>query len=97
MIVVCNSTPLIALSRIGNLELLREYFSEVYIPCEVYDEVVTRGEGLSGAKEVKYADWIKVEVVTNEIAVDSLCTTLDVGESEATSTCEGQECVVDPR
>jgi predicted nucleic acid-binding protein len=40
MIVVCNSTPLIALSRIGKLELLREYFSEVYIPCEVYDEVV---------------------------------------------------------
>jgi len=83
MIVVCNSTPLIALSRIGKLELLREYFSEVYIPQEVYDEVVTRGEGLSGAKEVKSADWIKVEVVTNEIAVDSLCTTLDRGESEA--------------
>ncbi len=32
MIVVCNSTPLIALSRIGKLNLLREYFSEVHIP-----------------------------------------------------------------
>jgi len=83
MIVVCNSTPLIALSRIGKLNLLREYFSEVHIPCEVYDQVVTRGEGLSGAKEVKSTDWIKVEEVTTEIAVDSLCTTLDRGESEA--------------
>ncbi|RZN32655.1 MAG: DUF3368 domain-containing protein [Methanosarcinales archaeon] len=82
MVVVCNSTPLIALSRIGKLELLREYFSEVYVPGEVYDEVVTRGEGLSGEKEVKSVDWIKVEMVTNEIAVDSLCTTLDRGESE---------------
>ncbi len=83
MTTVCNSTPLIALSRIGKLKLLREYFSEVYIPQEVYDEVVTRGGGLSGAKDVKSTGWIKVKVVSNEIAIDSLCTTLDRGESEA--------------
>ena len=83
MTTVCNSTPLIALSRIGKLKLLREYFSEVYIPQEVYDEVVTRGGGLSSAKDVKSTGWIKAKVVSNEIAVDSLCTTLDRGESEA--------------
>lgn len=83
MTVVCNSTPLIALSRIGRLELLKEYFGEVYIPQEVYNEVVTRGGGLFGAKEVASVDWIKVKEVTNRIAVDSLSTNLDRGESEA--------------
>ncbi len=69
---------------------MREYFSEVYIPQEVYDEVVTRGEGLSNAKEVKSMDWIKVDAVTNKIAVDSLCTTLDKGESEAIILARGK-------
>lgn len=50
-----NSTPLIALSRIGKLELLREYFGEIHIPKEVYKEVVTRGGKLFGAVEVKNA------------------------------------------
>lgn len=45
--------------------------------------MVTHGEGLSGAKEVKFTDWIKMEMVINEITVDSLCTTLYRGELEA--------------
>ena len=78
---VCNSTPLIALSRISRLELLSEYLGIVYIPQQVYDEVVTHGGDLFGAKEVASADWIKE--VTNRIAVDSLSVSLDKGESEA--------------
>jgi len=81
--IVSNSTPLIALSRIGKLELLREYFNELHIPKEVYDEVVTRGGVLCGAMEIKDAEWIKVEKVTNKIAVESLCTDVDKGEAEA--------------
>jgi predicted nucleic acid-binding protein len=57
---VCNSTPLIALSRISRLELLSEYLGIVYIPQQVYEEVVTYGGDLFGAKEVASADWIKV-------------------------------------
>ncbi len=81
--IVCDSTPLIALSRIGRFELLKTYFGDVYIPQAVYDEVVTRGGNLYGAEEVRYADWIKVKEVENKIAVDSLCLMLDRGESEA--------------
>ena len=61
--IVSNSTSLIALSKIGKFELLREYFGVVHIPKEVYDEVVTRGKNLFGAVEVKDAEWIKVEEV----------------------------------
>ena len=81
--IVSNSTPLIALSKIGMLELLREYFGEVCIPKEVYDEVVTRGKNLFGAVEVKNAEWIKVEEVRNKIAVESLRDYIDSGEAEA--------------
>ncbi len=51
MIAVSNSTPLIALSKIGRLDLLRNYFDEVLIPEEVYDEVVRRSGNLAGARE----------------------------------------------
>jgi predicted nucleic acid-binding protein len=55
--VVSNSTPLIALSRIGKLELLKQYFFEIIIPEAVYQEVVVSGGDLYGAKEVKGLDW----------------------------------------
>jgi len=56
MIVVSNSTQLIALSRINKFGLLREYFGEIHIPKEVFDEVVTRGGNLSRAEEVASAE-----------------------------------------
>ena len=83
MKVVSNSTPLIALSRINKFGLLREYFGEIYIPKEVYDEVVTRGGNQFGAEEVVSAKWIKVENVESIIAVESLSIALDKGEAEA--------------
>jgi predicted nucleic acid-binding protein len=83
MIFVSNSTPLIALSRINNFNLLKEYFGEIHIPEEVFDEVVTRGGDLSGAEEVASAEWIKVDKVRNKIAVESLSINLDKGEAEA--------------
>ena len=86
MIVVSNSTPLIALSRINKFGLLREYFGEIHIPKEVFDEVVTRGKNLSGAEEVASAEWIKVGNAGNKIAVESLSITLDKGEAEANAT-----------
>ncbi len=56
MATVSNSTPLIALSKIGKIELLREYFGQIYIPKAVYEEVVVNGGILYGAEEVAKAD-----------------------------------------
>ena len=56
MIVVSNSTPLIALSKIDLFHLLKKYFGKIFIPNEVYSEVVIRGEKLFGAEKVKSAD-----------------------------------------
>jgi uncharacterized protein len=83
MIAVSNSTPLIALSKIDRLDLLKEYFSEIYIPEEVFDEVVRRGRNLAGSSEVASCNWIKVEPVKNRMAVEALGLSLDKGEAEA--------------
>ncbi len=83
MVVVANSTPLIALSKIGLFELLKEYFGEIIITGEVYAEVVTRGGDLFGAKEVSTSDWIKIIDPDNKLAVESLSVHLGRGEAEA--------------
>ncbi len=55
MKVVANSTPLIELSKIRQLELLRDVYGSIIIPEEVYTEVVIDGAGESGAAEVAAA------------------------------------------
>lgn len=81
--VVSNSTPLIALSRIDKLDLLKQYFSEITIPEAVYHEVVVAGGELHGAKEIKNLPWVKVKKVGNGLAVKALETIVDTGEAEA--------------
>ncbi|CAD6491396.1 MAG: hypothetical protein CHKLHMKO_00116 [Candidatus Argoarchaeum ethanivorans] len=36
MIIVSNAGPIIALARIGRLDLL-DHFKRIYVPCEVYE------------------------------------------------------------
>ena len=45
MIVIANSTPLITLSKVGKLNLLKDIFGEIIIPQGVYDEVCSSGSG----------------------------------------------------
>ena len=65
MKVVTNSTPLIELSKIKQLNLLREVYGTILIPEEVYVEVVIDGTGKPGAAEVKAAHWISRQTVTD--------------------------------
>lgn len=48
--VVCNASPIIGLSKIGCLNLLYEMF-EVYIPKEVYSEIVSAKEDNATGKK----------------------------------------------
>lgn len=59
MIVVSNSSPLITLARIGQLDLLRQLFGQVQIAEEVRREVVVRGAGRPAAEAVRNAVWIE--------------------------------------
>jgi len=82
--VISNSSILIALSRIGQLNLLSQRFTDgILIPQAVWHEVVETGSGRSGANEVKIANWITVHQITNRPLFALLSTELDKGESEA--------------
>lgn len=58
---ICNSTPLISLSKIGELELLKKLFGKIIIPNAVKKEVLI--EGKAGYFEITQAlneNWIRV-------------------------------------
>ncbi len=58
--VVSNASPLIGLSRINQLHLLKKLWEKIVIPDAVYKEAVTDGAGKFGAKSISEAcqDWI---------------------------------------
>lgn len=82
MIVVSDSTILIGLVKIGKLDLLKETFSKVYIPEEVFKEVVERGKGKPGSKVIKESVWIEPKPVKDKIQVAFLLGSLEKGEAE---------------
>jgi predicted nucleic acid-binding protein len=84
MNIVADSSVLIALSTLGELELLKELFGEVFIPKAVWREVVEDGMGQTGAEEVRAArKWLKVKDTKQEALKMVLNTFLDEGEAEA--------------
>lgn len=82
--IISNASPLIALSNIGQLELLKKLFQKIIIPKAVYQEVVDEGKDRSGTAEVKKAvnKWIEVKEVKNSDEVKTLRALLDYGEAE---------------
>jgi uncharacterized protein len=58
MIVVSDSSPLIALCRIGRLDLLHDLFGKLIIPDAVWLEVVASDAGKAGVRDVMAATWI---------------------------------------
>ncbi|MEM3523742.1 MAG: DUF3368 domain-containing protein [Thermoproteota archaeon] len=71
MPIVSNASPLIWLSKIGKLLLLKKLFGEVLIPEEVYKEAVEKGleEGFSDAFVIKESvenGWIKIVKLDEE-------------------------------
>ena len=82
MKVVADSSVLISLSAINQLELLLRRFPQVMIPWAVQKEVVIEGKGQPGAQEVQSSDWIKVQEIKDRSFVQLLEVELDRGESE---------------
>lgn len=79
---ISDSTPLIALSRIGRLDLARQVLAEVSIPDAVYEEIVEVLTRAPGAREVAEASWIRRASV-DPLLVQPLRFMVDRGEAEA--------------
>jgi predicted nucleic acid-binding protein len=87
LLVVCDSTPLIYLTRIGRFELLKQLHEEVLIPQAVWDEVGVAGGDLPEGVAIRAAAaarWLRVERPVGQLAIaPSELDDLDPGETEA--------------
>lgn len=83
MKIVSNTSPLINLAMIGELDLIQKLYGTIYIPQAVYDEIVIQGKGQAGAQQIKNSTWIKVQPLKNTLLAKSLYLELDKGEAEA--------------
>ncbi|MHA1579867.1 MAG: hypothetical protein ACTSUQ_09600 [Candidatus Freyarchaeota archaeon] len=87
--IVSNATPLIYLSKINMLHLLKKKFAKVLLPRKVWEEVVERGK-LDGhpdaylVEEAVREGWIQV-VEANEIEAEKIAKAFRIhrGEAEA--------------
>ena len=84
--VVSNASPLVGLSVVGHLELLREFYGEVWIPPAVWQEVVESGADKAGSPEVAAAaaaGWLRVADTVDRQLVAVAGAGLGAGEAEA--------------
>lgn len=85
MPVVSNTSPILNLAIIDQLDLLRQQFGEILIPSVVLDELKV-GEARVGSQAIREAialGWIRHQAVNNQPLAQVLKQTLDRGESEA--------------
>jgi predicted nucleic acid-binding protein len=83
VIVVGNTSPIINLAAVGQLQLLRQLYGQIVIPQAVHREIAIVGAGQPGASQVESSDWIDVRPVSDPTLVASLQLKVDEGEAEA--------------
>jgi predicted nucleic acid-binding protein len=76
---VCNATPIISLSSVKKLYILKDLFHQIIIPEAVYNEI--KAKKSYGYNEVE-SDFIKVECIKGKIYCELLLNQVDLGEAE---------------
>jgi len=79
--VVSNTTPIISLLKINRLDLLKQLYTQIYIPEAVYKEIEA-GKTKEFYKDLSKIDWIKIVKIQDKLAVKYFLD-LDSGEAEA--------------
>lgn len=82
---VSDTSPILGLAAIGQLELLHEQFGAVFIPQAVLAELKTETDFLGTAviREALQSGWLETRDVRNVPLVQALAMELDNGEAEA--------------
>ena len=83
--IVADAGPLIALARVGQLDLLRRLYGQVLVPSAVLHELAL-GSGRPGAATLETAieaGWLVEHRATQDITVPELTPLLGRGEAEA--------------
>jgi predicted nucleic acid-binding protein len=78
--VICDTGPIVALSMIDRIDILRHLFEFVAVPEAVHKEILEGGATNAGLASYRKVKWIKVMTLSNP--VDPLLrTSLDAGEA----------------
>ncbi len=84
-IVIFNSSPIINLSKINSLDLIKKIYKQILIPKAVYNEVVIKGtnrDNIYKIEELISTQTIKIATVNNQEIIKVFAKDLDYGESE---------------
>lgn len=79
---VVDTGPLVFLSKLNRLDLLRRCTDEVVIPSAVLQEVKVQPDQATKTIEEAAHSWLQVREVKNRVAVELLLADLDLGEAE---------------
>lgn len=81
LLVVSNSSVIIALAKVCRLRLLEELFNDIFVPEAVWTEITAGGK--PGSRKIERAKFIHVEEVSDRRLVALLEEFVDAGEAEA--------------
>jgi predicted nucleic acid-binding protein len=81
MIVVSDTSPILSLALIGQLELLRDLYGTILIPGAVRSEISAADQ--NDARDVDRAEWIITRSIVPDVVLKLLLREVDQGEAEA--------------
>lgn len=77
-IVISNTTPIICLSIVDQLELLKNFYGKIFVPQAIHNEIIAGGETSFGFNEYLKADWIEKKTIATSYDLN----TFGCGETE---------------
>ena len=91
--IIADSSPLIGLAKIGQLDLLPLLAHRIIVPPAVWNEVVNPDMSTPGAREVAACKWFEI-VTPDPAAVVPLLILLGAGEAEAIALAQRETSAV---
>ncbi len=85
MIVVSDTTPLLTLFKIGQIDLLNKLYNSVHIPFAVFEELTRNTEYPEEAEYFRNCPFLEIhsDFSADRVSLLQRATGLDLGESEA--------------
>ena len=90
MVIISNATPIIALSAVNRVDILKSLFKEIIIPGEVKDELIAKERY---GTEFPFLNWVKTKKVKNKDFNKAL--SLELGPGEASVIALAKELNAD--
>ena len=84
--IICNTSPIINLSKINRLDLIEKLYQRIIIPGEVFNELIVKGhdkENIPAIQALIDNNLIGIREVQSKALVRALEQDLDPGESSA--------------